>query len=166
MGDVNLIYNLGDYSKPSHEGYMNTIELPKGNNVVPLRSDTIQLVQNGCSFHGLWSEDPNQHLKDFLKLVDLHDLNGDNKERMRMGLFQFSLRDQASNWLERLPARSITTWEDLTTHFLAQLFLPGRTVKLCNDILMFQQHQGESLSEAWTRFKDLLQKVPHHGIDL
>nr|GEX07498.1 MAK10-like protein [Tanacetum cinerariifolium] len=25
---------------------------------------------------------------------------------------------------------------------------------------------GESLSEAWTRFKDLLQKVPHHGIDL
>ncbi|GJY97089.1 hypothetical protein Tco_0513999 [Tanacetum coccineum] len=31
---------------------------------------------------------------------------------------------------------------------------------------MFQQHQGESLSEAWTRFKDLLEKVPHHGIDL
>ncbi|GKC98977.1 hypothetical protein Tco_1169252 [Tanacetum coccineum] len=31
---------------------------------------------------------------------------------------------------------------------------------------MFQQHQGESLSEAWTRFKDLLQKFPHHGIDL
>ncbi|GKE25444.1 hypothetical protein Tco_1440828 [Tanacetum coccineum] len=32
--------------------------------------------------------------------------------------------------------------------------------------MMFQQHQGESLSEAWTRFKDLLQKVPYHGIDL
>ncbi|GKB93817.1 hypothetical protein Tco_0979954 [Tanacetum coccineum] len=31
---------------------------------------------------------------------------------------------------------------------------------------MFQQHQGESLSEAWTSFKDLLQKAPHHGIDL
>ncbi|GJS64281.1 zinc finger, CCHC-type containing protein [Tanacetum coccineum] len=30
---------------------------------------------------------------------------------------------------------------------------------------MFQQHQGESLSEACTHFKDLLQKVPHHGID-
>ncbi|GJQ96880.1 hypothetical protein Tco_0008019 [Tanacetum coccineum] len=28
------------------------------------------------------------------------------------------------------------------------------------------QHHGESLSKAWTRFKDLLQKVPHHGIDL
>ncbi|GJW14813.1 zinc finger, CCHC-type containing protein [Tanacetum coccineum] len=40
-----------------------------------------------------------------------------------------------------------------------------RTAKLRNDILMFQQHQGESLSEAWTRFKDLLKKVPHHGIN-
>ncbi|GJQ91877.1 hypothetical protein Tco_0003016 [Tanacetum coccineum] len=40
MGDENPIRTLGDYSRPSHEGYRNTIELPKGNNVVPLRSDT------------------------------------------------------------------------------------------------------------------------------
>ncbi|GKA02356.1 hypothetical protein Tco_0675021 [Tanacetum coccineum] len=101
MGDENPIRTLGDYSKPSHEGYRNTIELPVGNNVVPLRSDTIRLVQNGCSFHGLRSEDPNQHLKDFLKLVDSLDLDG-----------------------------SITTWEDLTTRFLAQFFPPERTAKL------------------------------------
>ncbi|GJY86976.1 hypothetical protein Tco_0501002 [Tanacetum coccineum] len=125
MGDANPIRTLGDYSKPSHEGYRNTIELPVGNNVVPLRSDTIRLVQNGCSFHGLRSEDPNQHLKDFLKLVDSLDLDGENRERTRL----------------------------------------RRTAKLRNDILMFQQHHGESLSEAWTHFKDLLQKVPHHGID-
>nr|GEW53957.1 MAK10-like protein [Tanacetum cinerariifolium] len=99
IGDENRIHALGDYSKPSHEGYRNTIELLIGNNVVPLRSDTIQLVQNGCSFYGLRSEDPNQRLKDFLKLVDSLNLD-------------------------------------------------------------------ESLSEAWTRFKDLLHKVPHHGIDL
>ncbi|GJY08552.1 hypothetical protein Tco_0375606 [Tanacetum coccineum] len=81
MGDENPIRTLGDYSKPSHEGYRNTIELPVGNNMVPLRSNTIWLVQNGCSFHGLRSEDPNQHLKDFLKLVDSLDLDGENKER-------------------------------------------------------------------------------------
>ncbi|GJT80024.1 MAK10-like protein [Tanacetum coccineum] len=142
MGDENPIRTLRDYSKPSHEGYRNTIELPVGNNVVPLRSDTIRLVQNGCSFHGLRSKDPNQHLKDFLKLMDSLDLDGENKERTHLHLFQFSIRYQASNWLKR------------------------RTAKLRNDILMFQQHHGESLSEAWTRFKDLLQKVPHHGIDL
>ncbi|GJR65091.1 zinc finger, CCHC-type containing protein [Tanacetum coccineum] len=121
MRDANLIRTLGDYSKPSHEGYRNTIDLPVGNNVGPFRSDTI-------------------------------------RERTRLRLFQFSLRDQASNWLERLPTGSITIWEDLTTRFLAQFFPPGRTAKLRNNILMFQQHQGESLLEAWTRFKDLLQK--------
>ncbi|GJT02937.1 zinc finger, CCHC-type containing protein [Tanacetum coccineum] len=103
------------------------------------RNILVNLWDNRCSFHELRSEDPNQHLKDFLKLVDSLDLDSE---------------------------RSITTWEDLTTRFLAQFFPLGRTVKLRNDILMFQQHQGESLSKAWTRFKDLLQKVPHHGIDL
>ncbi|GJY19360.1 hypothetical protein Tco_0390851 [Tanacetum coccineum] len=65
-------------------------------------------MQNGYSFHGLRSEDPNQHLKDFLKLVDSLNLDGENRERTRL----------------------------------------------------------QSISEAWTRFKDLQQKVPHHGIDL
>ncbi|GJY85944.1 MAK10-like protein [Tanacetum coccineum] len=129
MGDENPIRTLEDYSKPSHEGYRNTIELLNGKNVVPLRSDTI------------W-------------------------ERTRLRLFQFFLRDQASNWLECLPTGPISPWEDLTTRFIAQFFPPGRTVKLRNDIMMFQQHQRESLSEARTCFKDLLQKVPHYGIDL
>ncbi|GKC50331.1 hypothetical protein Tco_1073076 [Tanacetum coccineum] len=108
MGDVNHICTFRDYSKPSHEGYRYTIKLSEGNNVVPLRFDTIRLVQNGCSFNILWSEDSNQHLKDFLKLVNSLDLNGENREITRL---------------------------------------------------------RESLSEAWTRFKYLLQKVPNHGIN-
>nr|GEV03739.1 hypothetical protein [Tanacetum cinerariifolium] len=79
-GDENPIRTLRDYSKPSHEGYRNTIELHVGNNMAPFRSDTIWLVQNGCSFHGLWFEDPNQHLKDFFKLMDSLDLDGENRE--------------------------------------------------------------------------------------
>ncbi|GJT37763.1 hypothetical protein Tco_0937628 [Tanacetum coccineum] len=96
MGDKNPIPTLGDYSKPSHEGYRNTIELLVRNNVVPLRSDTIRLVQNGCSFHGLRSEDPNQHLKDFLKLVDSLDLNSENREITRMRLFLMCGRHRTS----------------------------------------------------------------------
>nr|GEV74491.1 hypothetical protein [Tanacetum cinerariifolium] len=80
----NPIRTLRDYSRPSPEGYQNTIEFLDWNNVVPLRSDTIRLVHNGCSFHGLRFEDPNQHLKDFLKLVELLDLDVANKERTRL----------------------------------------------------------------------------------
>nr|GEY37130.1 MAK10-like protein [Tanacetum cinerariifolium] len=78
MGDENPIRTLRDYSKPNHEGYRNTFELLVGNNVVPLRSDTIQLVQNECSIQEHRSEDPNQHFKDFLKLVDSLNLDADD----------------------------------------------------------------------------------------
>ncbi|GJW81836.1 MAK10-like protein [Tanacetum coccineum] len=148
MGDENPIRTLGDYSEPSHEGYRNTIELPDRNNVVPLRTDTIWLVQNGCSFHGLRSEDPNQHLKDFLKLVDSLEFDVANRERTRLRLFQFSLRDQASNWLECIPAGSISTWEDLTTHFLAQFFPPGRTVKLISSTRSYPTNDPQSSSNS------------------
>ncbi|GJS63357.1 hypothetical protein Tco_0677921 [Tanacetum coccineum] len=84
MGDANPIRTLGDYSKPSHDGYRNTIELPVRSNVVHLRSETIWLVQDGCSFHRLRSEDPNQHLEDFLKLVDSLNFDGENKEKTRL----------------------------------------------------------------------------------
>ncbi|GKE92338.1 hypothetical protein Tco_1573433 [Tanacetum coccineum] len=45
MGDENPRHTLGDYSQPSHEGYRNTIEVLNGNDLAPLRSDTIQLIQ-------------------------------------------------------------------------------------------------------------------------
>ncbi|GKE51550.1 hypothetical protein Tco_1486706 [Tanacetum coccineum] len=59
--------------------------------MVPLRSDAIRLVQNGCSFHGLRSEDPNQPLKDFCKLVDSLDLDGENRERMPSSMIKLAI---------------------------------------------------------------------------
>ncbi|GJW85897.1 MAK10-like protein [Tanacetum coccineum] len=77
----------------------------------------------------------------------------ENKERMR---------NQASNWLERLPAGFISTWEDLTTRFLAQIFPPGRTAKLRNDILIRTidqsasgKHRDLNPKESWAILKDL-----------
>ncbi|GKE47100.1 zinc finger, CCHC-type containing protein [Tanacetum coccineum] len=168
MGDENSYQprTLGDYSQPSHEGYRNSIELLEGAKVSPLRSDTIWLVQNRCAFHRLMSEDLIQHLKDFLKIVDFIDLNGATRNTTRLHLFCFTFRDQAINWLDHLRAGSISTWDDLTTYFLAQFFPLERTAKLQNDILMFQQHQGKSLYDTWNRFKDLLRKFPYHGLDL
>ncbi|GJZ39665.1 hypothetical protein Tco_0586228 [Tanacetum coccineum] len=35
-----------------------------------------------------------------------------------------------------------------------------------NQLLVFQQHQDESLYDSWTRFKDIIRKVPYHGLSI
>nr|GFB18094.1 MAK10-like protein [Tanacetum cinerariifolium]GFB18122.1 MAK10-like protein [Tanacetum cinerariifolium]GFB18129.1 MAK10-like protein [Tanacetum cinerariifolium] len=57
---------------------------------------------------------------------------------------------------------SITTWEDLTTRFLALFFQPGRTTKLRNDIMIrtIDQLTGGKLrdinvKESWALLEDL-----------
>nr|GEU82333.1 MAK10-like protein [Tanacetum cinerariifolium] len=52
MRDSNPIRTLGDFSKPSHEGYINTIELPVRNNVDPSTHERILLLVSLLnSFH-------------------------------------------------------------------------------------------------------------------
>ncbi|GJW42746.1 zinc finger, CCHC-type containing protein [Tanacetum coccineum] len=128
MGDENPNRTLGKTTPNTSTMLQNIIE-PSREKLDTSLIRIHPLVQNGCSFHGLRSEDPNQHLKDFLKLVDSLDLDGENRERTRLCLFQFHFHDQASNWLERLLAGFITTWEDLTTRFLAQFLSIGKDRK-------------------------------------
>ncbi|GJW53886.1 hypothetical protein Tco_0097971 [Tanacetum coccineum] len=175
MGDTNPIRNIGDYSKPSHEGYRNTIELAVGNNVVPLRSDTIRLVQNGCSFQGLRSEDPNQHLKDFLKLVDSLDLDGANRERTRLRdeltkkeLKQVEADDQAIQIiLLGLPEEIYAAVDSCETAqeiwLRAQQMMKGshigiqeKKAKLFNELERFNYIDGESIEYCYYHFSKLM----------
>ncbi|GJS36885.1 hypothetical protein Tco_0535267 [Tanacetum coccineum] len=49
MGDENHICTLGDYSKPSHEGYRNIIELPVENNVYCMEDPEQAFVEYASS---------------------------------------------------------------------------------------------------------------------
>ncbi|GJX10447.1 hypothetical protein Tco_0200306 [Tanacetum coccineum] len=156
MGDENPIRTLRDYSKHSHEGYMNTIELPVGNNVVPLRSDTIRLVKNGCSFHGLWSEDPNQHLKDFLKCVDSLDLDGENRERTHLGPHdtQYCMEDPEQAFVEYASSRTDEAGEGLVSNFMASQYV--RLYKFEAD---FKQQQNEMTNKIDTVLKAIIDRI-------
>nr|GEY33368.1 zinc finger, CCHC-type [Tanacetum cinerariifolium] len=136
-GDQYRSFSLTSMEKKILSAFLElTPDLATRDTETSLSFDTIRLMQNRCSFYGFMFEDPNQHPKDFLKLVELLDLDVANRERMHLCLFQFFLHDQASNWIERLPTGSISTWDDLITRFLAQFFPLGRTSKLRNDILI------------------------------
>ncbi|GJZ40943.1 hypothetical protein Tco_0587829 [Tanacetum coccineum] len=89
MGDENPIHTLGDYSKPSHEGYMNTIKLPIRNNVgknmpvfisifpfaiklsISLNDDRVVVVPDRWELHGgTQLESPPQHTEHTDSIVD------------------------------------------------------------------------------------------------
>ncbi|GKA29633.1 hypothetical protein Tco_0715878 [Tanacetum coccineum] len=59
-----------------------------------------------CSFRGLRSEDLNQHLKDFLKIMDSLDLNVANKERerlhARLSKFESDFKQQQSEMANKI----------------------------------------------------------------
>lgn len=71
----------------------------------------------------------------------------------------FSPRDRANKWLNSVLADSITTWEDLAPKFLAKFFPLDKIAKLHIEISNFVQYEGETLYNAWERYKDL-EEVP------
>ncbi|XP_062102852.1 uncharacterized protein LOC133813440 [Humulus lupulus] len=60
---------------------------------------------------------------------------------------------------------SINTWEELAQKLLAKFFPPAKVARLRGEINNFLQNDGESLYDVWERFKELLRKCPHHGIE-
>ncbi|KAJ0911018.1 putative transcription factor interactor and regulator CCHC(Zn) family [Helianthus annuus] len=79
-------------------------------------------------------------------------------------LFQFTLKDKARQWFATLPPGSIYTWQEMQQVFLEEYYTMNRTSEARDAIRAFQQHSGEPFHEAFTRFKELLRKCPHHEI--
>ena len=106
-----------DYSSPTPRGFANAIVFPNEHTDEVLRAADVWLVQNVCKFHGSKSEDPFQHIKDFLKIVDTIHTDGATKNTSRLRFFPFTLHDKAKDWYDKLPAESIFTWEQFISKF-------------------------------------------------
>ncbi|XP_070017027.1 uncharacterized protein [Nicotiana sylvestris] len=68
----------------------------------------------------------------------------------------------AKEWLNKEPANSIRTWDDLARKFLIKFFPTKKTKVLRSQILGFEQRVGETLRQAWERYKKMLRDCPHH----
>ncbi|GKE82413.1 reverse transcriptase domain-containing protein [Tanacetum coccineum] len=92
-----------------------------------LKHGLLNLVQNK-QFFGHDKEDPHAHIRYFNKITSTMKFPN-----------PFSLEGAARIWLEKEPARSIQTWDDLVSKFINKFFPPSKTTNLRNEITRFQQ---------------------------
>ncbi|KAJ9543928.1 hypothetical protein OSB04_023635 [Centaurea solstitialis] len=86
-------------------------------------------------------------------------------DAIRLRVFPLTLTGEARAWLRSLEPSSITTWEGLRSKFLSRFFPPSKIDKLRAEIRSFQQQDGETISEAWERFKHLLNSCLSHELN-
>ncbi|KAL2934047.1 Trigger factor [Bienertia sinuspersici] len=129
-----------------------------------LKPALIQLVSQN-QFHGLSNECPQDHLRRFLDLCSTVKHNGVTQDYIRLSLFKFSLAGEAARWLVNLPPNSLTTWDEVTKAFLGRFYPLSKTADMRSQIMDFQDRDGESLYDAWERFKALLRACPHHQME-
>ena len=118
------------------------------------------------TFHGMASEEPYSHLSDFGAICSSIGDGTYDQEEVRLRLFQFSLKDKAKHWFNSLPVNSIRDWAEMQQLFLNEYYSQAKTDDARIEIRHFQQQSGELFHEAFTRFKELLRKCPHHQIEL
>ncbi|CAN6544237.1 unnamed protein product [Malus baccata var. baccata] len=130
---------------------------------------TFEIKQNMLNilptFHGLSSDDPNMHIAEFLIGCKNILVRGFSAESIKLRLFPYTLKDQARRWLLTLPSGSISTWAQLSEKFLNKYYPASKTLDMRTQILSFAQKPNEEVHEAWERFKELIRKCPHSGIN-
>lgn len=90
----------------------------------------LQLLQIRGSFYGKPNEDPHDYIRKFLDVCIPVTFKNVSQESIRVRLFLFSLSAEASNWLAKLPAESVTLWDELRYAFIERFFPPSRMLKL------------------------------------
>ncbi|KAJ9561243.1 hypothetical protein OSB04_006403 [Centaurea solstitialis] len=109
------------------------------------------------TFDGKNDSNPIVHVENFVDICDLFKTENNQNDAIRLRLFPFTL-------LRSLEPSSIAIWEDLRSKFLSRFIPPSKIEKLRVEIRTFRQDDEETISEAWERFKHLLNSCPSHGL--
>uniref|UniRef100_A0A2N9HXP6 Retrotransposon gag domain-containing protein n=1 Tax=Fagus sylvatica TaxID=28930 RepID=A0A2N9HXP6_FAGSY len=156
------VRTLRDYLQPTRASTPSCSVFPNVVGNFEMKPGVIQLLPK---FHGLDSENPYLHLKEFDEVCATLQYNNVTDDVVRLKLFPFSLKEKAKSWLHSLRPNTIRTWQEMTREFLKKFFPTHKTNTLRKNIMHFSQKENETFFQCWERFKDLLLACPHHGYD-
>ena len=108
-----------------------------------LKPALITMVQQH-QFTSHLSEDPNEHMRRFMRMTNTVKLNRVRPEVIKLQFFPFSLKNMAATWFESLPVGSMKTWEELVEACMGRFFPPALTSEKRGEIIVFKQ-EDESL---------------------
>src|SRR3954467_9718440 len=156
---------LGDYGGDNAPlGRMTIVNQPVNVAHFQLHPSTIRQLESK-PFAGRINEDANKHLQRFLTTTTSLKIEGHSEEAKKLVMFPFTLSEDAEEWFYSLPAGSITTWQQMETTFLNEYFPASVYIRKRYDIVNFKQKEGESLGDAYKRYKRLLVACPTHNMD-
>ncbi|RVW72205.1 Transposon Ty3-I Gag-Pol polyprotein [Vitis vinifera] len=112
-GNPNAYLSMRDRMHPPRMSAPSCI-LPPLEQLV-IRPHIMPLLPN---FHGMESENPYAHIKEFEEVCNTFREGGASIDLMRLKLFPFTLKDKAKIWLNSLRPRSIRNWVDLQAEYM------------------------------------------------
>ena len=113
-----------------------------------LKPALITKVQQN-QFTGHPTDDPSEHLGQFLRIANTVKLNSVRPKVIKLQLFPFSLRDIAATWFDSLPYGSVNTWEELKEAYFSIFFPPSLPSERRGEIITFKIGEDEGMYTAW-----------------
>ncbi|KAJ9557142.1 hypothetical protein OSB04_011756 [Centaurea solstitialis] len=135
-----LIFDMGDEApiwtarRAAPTVPTNPITKPDLNKEIP--GKLLHMIKD-LTFDGKNDSNPIVHMENFVDICDLFKTEEGRDDAIRLRVFPLTLTGEARAWLRSLEPTEIRS---------------------------FQQVDGETISEAWERFKHLLNSCPSHGL--
>ena len=98
------------------------------------------------TFHGMESENPYTHIKEFEEVCNTFKEDTTTIDLMRLKLFLFALKDKAKIWLNSLRPRTSQNMTEMQAEFLKKFFSTHRTNSLKRQISTFSAIENEKFS--------------------
>ncbi|GKC07247.1 protein kinase-like domain, concanavalin A-like lectin/glucanase domain protein [Tanacetum coccineum] len=138
--------------KPENRGNVN-FEI-KSQFMWELREDSFSRNKN---------DDAHEHVERVLDIVSL--FPGVSHDAVMLRVFPITLTGAAKRWVDRLPPRTVDSWDLLKKAFIQRYCPPSKTAKQLEEIRNFKQEGDETLYQAWEWYNDLLCRCPTHDIN-